>query len=78
MSCSGRGSAFPLIVKVSRLLGQGNLQAMGKKIEFHEIINAWKMFPAYISSKVLLMEYLQNYAVLIDFHWLGLSAHFTD
>ena len=31
MSCSGRGSAFPLIVKVSRLLGQGNLQAMGKK-----------------------------------------------
>ena len=36
------------------------------------------MFPAYISSKVLLMEYLQNYAVLIDFHWLGLSAHFTD
>jgi len=67
------------IVKVSRLLGQDiNLQAMEKKIEFHEIINAWKMFPAYISSEVLLMEYLQNYAVLIDFHWLGLSAHFTD
>ena len=37
-----------------------------------------KKFPAYISSEVLLMEYLQNYAVLIDFHWLGLSAHFTD
>ena len=23
------------------------------------------------------MEYLQNYAVLIDFHWLGLSSHCT-
>ena len=29
-------------------------------------------------GEVLLMEYLQNYAVLIDFHCLGLSVHFTD
>ena len=27
---------------------------------------------------VLLLEYLQSYVVLVDFHWLGLSAHFTD
>ena len=28
--------------------------------------------------EVLLLEHLQNYVVLVDFHWLGLSVHFTD
>ena len=28
--------------------------------------------------EILQLKYLQNYAVLVDFHWLGLSAHFTD
>lgn len=55
-----------------------------KKTKFYEIVKAWKMFPAvpYIwvckVCKVFLLEYLQNYAVLLNLHWSGLSAQWTD
>lgn len=63
--------------------GPDNLQSSKpwEKIKFYDIVNAWKTFPAVPYKwvcEVLLLEYLQNYAVLLDFHCLGLSAHWTD
>ena len=60
------------------------MQAMGK-IEFYEIVNAWKMFSAWfqgfadeIFEKLRMIDRLSMIRVKHSFYWLGLSTRFLD